>query len=148
MTEPTLFSLENQRESRPLDVVSWGAGVESPAYLTEILTNPTRHDVDPENLVVLHAVVGSEFTDTITLSHIGNPGYQNLRTSRSSGSRHPVAGHVQHQPRSAEVPEAQQGRRLLASVDVIACAVRTPIGQPVQDAEASCGGPGRHRTAR
>ncbi len=68
MTEPALFSLENQRGSRPLDVVSWGAGVESSAYLTEILTKPTRHDVDPQNLVVLHAVVGSEFTDTLTLS--------------------------------------------------------------------------------
>jgi hypothetical protein len=68
MTEPALFSLDNQRGSRPLDVVSWGAGVESSAYLTEILTNPTRHDVDPQNLVVLHAVVGSEFTDTLTLS--------------------------------------------------------------------------------
>lgn len=47
MTEPALFSLENQHGSRPLDVVSWGAGVESSAYLTEIITNPTRHDVDP-----------------------------------------------------------------------------------------------------
>ena len=72
MTAPALFSLENQRRSRPLDVVSWGAGVESSACLTEILTNATRHDVDPENLIVLHAVVGSEFTDTLTLSHIGS----------------------------------------------------------------------------
>jgi hypothetical protein len=80
MTEPALFSLENQHRSRPLDLVSWGAGVESSAYLTEILTNPARHGVDLENLVVLHAVVGSEFTDTLTLSHIGNPGYQNMRS--------------------------------------------------------------------
>ncbi|WP_410595418.1 hypothetical protein [Amycolatopsis sp. lyj-23] len=61
MTEPALFSLENQRGSRPLDVVSWGAGVESSAYLTEILTNPNRHDVDPQNLVLLRsAACGSE----------------------------------------------------------------------------------------
>src|SRR5207249_3961444 len=51
-----------------LDLVSWGAGVESSAYFTEILINPARRDVAPQNLVVLHAVVGSEFTDTLTLS--------------------------------------------------------------------------------
>ncbi|MFJ1767994.1 hypothetical protein ACIOD2_47295 [Amycolatopsis sp. NPDC088138] len=68
MSEPALFSLENQHGNRPLDLVSGGSGVESSIYLTEILTHPARHDVDPENLVVLHAVVGSEFTDTLTLS--------------------------------------------------------------------------------
>ncbi|RSN60559.1 hypothetical protein DMH01_14740 [Amycolatopsis sp. WAC 04182] len=39
--------------------------MESSAYLTEILTAPEVLGIDPANMVVLHAVVGSEFNDTL-----------------------------------------------------------------------------------
>lgn len=68
MTTPALFSLNSRARGHSLDVVSWGAGVESSAYLTEVLTDPDRHGVILENMVVLHAVVGSEFDDTLRYS--------------------------------------------------------------------------------
>ncbi|WP_052121233.1 hypothetical protein [Amycolatopsis sp. MJM2582] len=39
--------------------------MESSAYLTEVLSEPEVHGIDPANMVVLHAVVGSEFNDTL-----------------------------------------------------------------------------------
>ncbi|GAA1956628.1 hypothetical protein [Amycolatopsis minnesotensis] len=64
MTTPALFS--STTDAHPLlHIVAFGGGVESAAYLTETLTNPEKHTVDPANLVVLHAVVGSEYDDTI-----------------------------------------------------------------------------------
>lgn len=63
MTTAALFPLSSP--GPPLDIVSWGAGVESSAYLTEILSSPENHGTNPANLVVLHAVVGAEFNDTL-----------------------------------------------------------------------------------
>jgi len=48
-----------------LTVVSWGLGVDSSAYLVEVLSNPGRYGVDPRRLIVVHAVVGSEWRSTI-----------------------------------------------------------------------------------
>ncbi|WP_158894603.1 hypothetical protein [Amycolatopsis anabasis] len=64
MSTPTLFDLDHT-DRPPLHIVSWGAGGESSAYLTEVLTEPDKHGVNPSNIVVLHAVVGSEFDDTL-----------------------------------------------------------------------------------
>ncbi|MFC9249919.1 hypothetical protein [Amycolatopsis thailandensis] len=63
MTAAALFPLSSS--GPPLDIVSWGAGVESSAYLTEVLEAPEEHGTDPSNMVVMHAVVGSEFNDTL-----------------------------------------------------------------------------------
>jgi hypothetical protein len=52
--------------AEPAHVVSWGLGVDSSAYLTEILTAPERHGIDLSSLIVLHAVVGSEWDSTIS----------------------------------------------------------------------------------
>jgi hypothetical protein len=59
-------------------VVSWGLGVDSSAYLTEILDNPDRYRLDLDRLIVVHAVVGSEWATSLAYAHIGNPGYQNV----------------------------------------------------------------------
>ncbi|RSM68681.1 hypothetical protein DL991_41160 [Amycolatopsis sp. WAC 01375] len=53
-------------DARPLHVVSWGLGVESSAYLVEVLSDPDRHGIDPSTMIVLHAVVGSEWAQTYT----------------------------------------------------------------------------------
>lgn len=45
-------------------VVSYGLGVESSAYLVEVLTSPERHGIDLSSMLVLHAVVGSEWSQT------------------------------------------------------------------------------------
>jgi hypothetical protein len=52
--------------AEPVHIVSWGLGVESSAYLTEILTRPHRYGIDLSNVIVLHAVVGSEWNSTIS----------------------------------------------------------------------------------
>lgn len=52
--------------ARPVHVVSWGLGVESSAYLTEILSVPDQYGIDLANVIVLHAVVGNEWAATIT----------------------------------------------------------------------------------
>lgn len=46
-------------------LVSWGLGVESTAYLVEVLSDPDRYGIDPATMIVLHAVVGSEWRSTI-----------------------------------------------------------------------------------
>lgn len=54
----------NTADADPLHVVSWGLGVESSAYLVEVLSDPDRHGIDPSTMIVLHAVVGSEWAQT------------------------------------------------------------------------------------
>lgn len=64
----TLFELGGSKPARdltPPHVISWGAGVESSAYLVEVCTDPDRHGIDLAQVVVLHAVVGSEYPDTL-----------------------------------------------------------------------------------
>jgi hypothetical protein len=48
----------------PAHLVSWGLGVESSAYLTEVLSDPDFYGVDPARMIVLHAVVGNEWEQT------------------------------------------------------------------------------------
>jgi hypothetical protein len=50
----------------PWHVVSWGLGVDSSAYLTEILDNSDRHSLDLDRLIVVHAVVGDEWSTSLT----------------------------------------------------------------------------------
>lgn len=52
--------------AEPVHLVSWGLGVESSAYLTEILTRPHMYGIDLSNVIVLHAVVGNEWDSTIS----------------------------------------------------------------------------------
>ncbi|WP_284741793.1 hypothetical protein [Amycolatopsis sp. RTGN1] len=61
-----LFSTAPAPAAEPVHLVSWGLGVESSGYLVEVLSDPDRHGVDPANMIVLHAVVGSEWTQTYT----------------------------------------------------------------------------------
>ncbi|RLK58465.1 hypothetical protein [Actinokineospora cianjurensis] len=49
----------------PAHLVSWGLGVESSAYLTEVLSSPERYGIDFARMVVIHAVVGGEWNSTI-----------------------------------------------------------------------------------
>lgn len=67
MSQPALPLDLPDTSTEPTDahVTSWGLGVESSAYLVEVLSNPDRHGVDPADMVVLHAVVGSEWPDTL-----------------------------------------------------------------------------------
>jgi hypothetical protein len=67
---------------RPVHLVSWGLGVESTAYLVEVLTSPQRYGLDLADMIVIHAVVGSEWRSTLADADIGHPGYQNLLRSR------------------------------------------------------------------
>ncbi|MFI5593488.1 hypothetical protein ACIA5G_51265 [Amycolatopsis sp. NPDC051758] len=62
---------------RPVHLVSWGLGVESTAYLVEVLTSQEHYGLDLADLIVLHAVVGSEWRSTLADAEVGNPGYQN-----------------------------------------------------------------------
>jgi hypothetical protein len=50
---------------RPVHLVSWGLGVESTAYLVEVLTAPHRYGLDLADMIVIHAVVGSEWRATL-----------------------------------------------------------------------------------
>ncbi|WP_410570673.1 hypothetical protein [Amycolatopsis sp. cmx-4-61] len=50
---------------RPVHLVSWGLGVESTAYLVEVLTSPQRYGLDLADMIVIHAVVGSEWRSTL-----------------------------------------------------------------------------------
>ena len=62
--DPDLFSTLDETPADPALVRSWGLGVDSSAYLCEVLEDPDRHGVDLSRMVVLHAVVGSEWEQT------------------------------------------------------------------------------------
>jgi hypothetical protein len=65
--DPELFELPTVRApgtTEPTHLVSWGLGVESSAYLAEVLSDPDFYGVDPARMIVLHAVVGNEWEQT------------------------------------------------------------------------------------
>ena len=65
----------------PRVVASYGAGVDSTALLTRMLTDPTCRDFALDELVVLTAGTGHEWPGTLDLVSIGNPSYRNMRIS-------------------------------------------------------------------
>jgi hypothetical protein len=95
---PTLFD-HHQTDARTpapasgrrrLTVVSWGLGVDSTAYLIEVLSDLDRYGVDPSRMIVLHAVVGSEWTSTIAdaerhvLPLLADAGVRTVQVARRS----------------------------------------------------------------
>lgn len=49
-------------------VINWGLGVESSSYLTRVLADPDRFGVDLASTVVVHAVTGNEWPDSLALA--------------------------------------------------------------------------------
>jgi hypothetical protein len=58
-----------------------GAGVDSMALLHLWCHNPKSRDFDLDEVLVITAITGDEYRSTIDAANIGNPGYQNLRSS-------------------------------------------------------------------
>ncbi|WP_328499614.1 hypothetical protein OG828_49240 [Streptomyces sp. NBC_00457] len=56
-------------------VINWGAGADSTAYITKMLTAPEAHGIDLDRTAVLYMAAGSEWPETRLLADIGNPGY-------------------------------------------------------------------------
>ncbi|MEU2717950.1 hypothetical protein [Streptomyces sp. NPDC007205] len=78
-------------------VLSYGLGADSTAILLMYLANPTAHGLEPDlsDLIVVHAVTGDEWEDSLSCCDIGKSGYHNLQnrgtrvrieSSGSSGS--------------------------------------------------------------
>jgi hypothetical protein len=77
-----------------------GCGVDSMPLIHLWCTKPKTRDFALDELLVITAISGDEYPSTIDAANIiiGNPGYQTLLSSRSSGSWHPVTDQVVCRP--------------------------------------------------
>ncbi|MFE7779382.1 hypothetical protein ACFU5O_37090 [Streptomyces sp. NPDC057445] len=70
-------------------VLSYGLGADSTAILLMFLADPAAHGPEPDlsDLVVVHAITGDEFVDSLDYVNIGKPSYQNLCNAPPTSAR-------------------------------------------------------------
>lgn len=106
-----------------------GMGVDSVALLVRWIINPSTRNFPLEHLVVVSAMTGEEHPQTREYMDIGNPGYQNLRSSLSL-----------YCPSGAPVQELSVG-----TVGLGRCAVVSPAGAAAFDEHNVAPGPASTR---
>lgn len=64
-------------------VLSYGLGADSTVILLMFLADPAAHGLEPDlsDLIVVHAITGDEFVDSLDYVNIGKSGYWYLRNA-------------------------------------------------------------------